>query len=315
MDGDAVNVKTVSDTASVLDAAAEHPDVTYIVPADAHGDTAHNVIRLEGFSHDTVQEAVHESLAAAHGDTALQWIMHNVPWVTLGFSAIRQYHAVEKGRPVGVAIHHGLADAVGRGGGALLGAKVGAGIGTLAGPIGTLVGTAAGALIAAMLGGRLANWWKQRGLRHALEVLKEALHTLGAGFGGRLEDIRGCLHAPLRMKEESLRALESHVEGLKGSWRWWVWPDFQTVLLDEAVLVGREAVQRERTAVAGVDAIISRAQETGRYEEIGLLLANAPVIRTRLGCANAVLEPVRYAREAVLKERRILHPELAEQLR
>lgn len=311
MDGHAVNVKTVAETASVLDVAADHPDVTYIVPADAHGETAHNVLRLEGFSHDTAKEAVHESIAAAHGDTALQWIMHNVPWVTLGFSALRQYHAVEKGKPIGVAIHHGLADTVGRGGGAILGAKAGAAIGTLVGPVGTLVG----AVIAAKLGGKLAKQYKERGLRRALDALKDALHVYGAKFSDRLQEIRDYLYAPLRTKEQSVCAVERHVQGLKRSWRWWLWPDFRTVLLDEAVQVGHEAVRRERAAVASVDAVIQRATETGRYEEIGLMLANSPVIRDLLGCTDAMLEPVRRAREAVLTERRYLHPELTDQLR
>lgn len=315
VDGHAVNVKTVADTASILPDAAAHPDVTYIVPADAHGATAHNVLHLDGFSHDTVHQAVHESLATVHGDTAFQWLAHHIPWVTLGFSAMRQINEIEKGKPIGPAISHCLADTAGRGGGAMLFGKIGAAIGSTAGPLGMIAAAGVGAIIGSLIGGAVAAQWKLRGLKRALAALTEALHSLGATFSDRLEEIRNHLHAPLRRMEQSLRALQQHVEARKRSWRWLIWPDFQTVLLDEAAQEGRKAVERERAAVARVNAILQTAKTTGRYESIGLMLANSPVIRQLLGCADAMLEPVQQAREAVLAERRILHPELAEKLR
>lgn len=306
VDGDPVNVKTVADTASVVPEAGDHPDVTYIVPEDAHGPVADNVVHLEGFSHDMAADAVHESVAAAQGETALQWLSHHIPWVTLGFAAVREFRAVERGKPLHVALQHGLTDTVLRGGGAILGGKAGALVGSVLGPPGTLVGAFVGASLGSMFGGKQALHCKQARLRRAVQGLEEALSTLGRAFADRLDDLSRHLRAPLSRMQDSLAVLQRHLERRKASWRWWLWPDFQTVLLDEAVRVGSETVQRERAAVERVEAAFRNARRSGRYDAIGVMLANSPALRKLLDCTDEMLEPVHRARAAVLTEWRYL---------
>lgn len=303
VDGHAANVKTVADIASIEADAAAHPHVIYYVPEDAHGHAAGNIVQLAGFKHDAAAEAVHDSIDSAHG------ILHHLPWVTIGFAVYRNYRAAQQGKDIGVAIHDTIAESIGRGTGVVVGAKTGAVIGTaLGGPIGTFLGAIVGSITGGLLGNAVVNVYKQRPLMHALERLENALERFGATYANRIEEIRALARAPLQRMEDELRRIAETVDHRKHSWRWWLWPDFYTVLLEEAMAASGRYLKRAREDAQAVESVLNDAVTTHRYAKLGALMANFPMVRERLGCDAAALEAVHNAREEVLFQRKQLNP-------
>ena len=279
VDGHAVNIKTVADIASVKAEAATHPGVLYLVPEDAHGHATGNIVHLAGFNHEAAKESLHEALSSAKGETALHSLFHHLPLVTIGFSAYRNIKAVQKGRDPLVAVHHGVAETVGRGTGVLLGAKGGAVAGLLFGPVGALIGGMLGGFGGALLGGAAAEKYKKIPLQKAVTNFDHELNIFGKSFSLCFGEIREYLQAPLVRMRCSLRDLTGEAEKRKKTLRWKLWPDFYTVLLDEAIKSGAAHVQTEQSNVARVDRIFDEAVKTHSYTKIGLIMVNSPAIR------------------------------------
>ena len=143
-------------------------------------------------------------------------------------------------------------------------------------------------------------------LVRACERLKEALHEYGKGFADQMDAIRDYARAPLIAMERSLEALERYVARRKATWRWYLWPDFHTVVLDVAAKAGRRVVEGERQTVGRFLSVLDQATRSDRYESVGLIMANSPVVRELLGANEDALAPVRNAWSEVIKERRNL---------
>jgi len=310
IDGHLANVKTVGDIASIKADALANPEVSYIVPEDAHGEAVGNIVRLLGFHHDAAQESVSEAMATAKGETAAANLASHLPWITLAFAIYRNYRAVQCGKDPWVAVKHTAMETLGRGAGIVIGAKVGATVGSTLGPVGTVLGAVLAGLLGGVAGGSIVEEWKRRPLRRALEDLRLTLHEFGARFATRLDSIREYLEIPLRRMQRAAQELQAQVEARKSHWRWWLWPDFYTVLLEEARDLGLRRVNELEEAVARVTGIFTEAQRTGRYEKVGLLMVNCPIVRELVGDDDVGLKRVMEARRRVLYERKQLNPHL-----
>lgn len=308
IDGHPANVKTVADIALIKAEAAAHPDVTYIVPEDVHGHAGGNIVRLADFKHEATKESVKSSLAAAHGDGAMHGLLHHIPWVTIAFAAYRNIKAVQRGKDPVLAVEHGIAEVICRGGGILVGAKVGAVIGTVFGPVGSFLGALAGGVCGALAGSAMAESYKEQPLRQALCRLQVALHDFGYSFKPKVDTIREWLYTPLRRTEEHFQRVQAYVDERKRTLRWMIWPDFYTVVLEEAVAYGRRKIDEERARIGRVGRILSEAQVTGRYEKVGLLMANSLPVCQKVGYSADLLERVRAAQQAVFWHRKQLDP-------
>jgi hypothetical protein len=309
VDGHSVNVKTVSDIASIKAEAAAHPGTQYLVPEDAHGHLASNMHHLAGLNHDAIKESVHQSLLEAHGDTAAHGLLHHLPLVTLGFAVYRNVEAVHKGVDPLVAIHHGIAETVGRGTGVALGAQCGTFVGSLCGPIGALIGGLLGGLGGALLGSAAANSYKRIPLNKALAELEQALDAYGKSFDYKIDEIKQYVMAPVVSMKSSLRQLQQIVENRKQTLRWLLWPDFYTVLLDQAMAVGNAKLATKESESSEVTGILDSAARSGRYAKVGLLMVNSPAVRELVGGDDRLLTPIESAQQNVLYERKQLNPD------
>ncbi len=311
VDGQYANVKTVASIASVKAEALAHPHVTYYVPEDAHGHATDNIVRLAWFKHDVAKESLKEGMASAKGETAAHGLGLHIPWITVGLAVYRNYKLVKLGKDPVVAAKHTAIESVGRGAGVLMGAKVGGLAGTAAGgPVGTLIGAVVGGMAGALGGGAIAEKWKLKPLRHALENLQTTLHDFGSSFAPKLDSLHEYLEIPLRRMQRSVHELQAQVDSRQRGWRWWLWPDFYTVLLEEAANQGRLHVRREQEEVSQVTAILAQARQTGRYEKVGLLMANCPIVCELVGFNQAQWKRIESARTKVLFERKQLNPKL-----
>ena len=308
VDGHAVNIKTVADIASVKAEAIAHPGVLYLVPEDAHGHAAGNIVHLAGFKHEVAKESLHEALSSAKGETALHSLFHHLPLVTIGFSAYRNIKAVQKGKDPLVAVHHGVAETVGRGTGVLLGAKGGAAAGLFFGPAGALVGGMLGGFGGALLGGAVAEKYKKIPLQKAMDNFDRELSIFGRSFRLHFGEIRQYLQAPLIRMQCSLRDLTEESEKRKSTLRWKVWPDFYTVLLDEAIKNGVTHVQTEQCNVTRVNGIFDEAEKTHSYTKVGLVMVNSPAVRELVGFDPALLEQVKISRQQLFYQRKQYNP-------
>ncbi len=308
VDGQMANVKTVSQLAAVKAQALIHPDVTYLVPEDAHGTVGGNIARVAGFSHSGAKEALKQGVLSAKGESALHSLTHHIPWITIGFATYRNVQAVRAGKDPKRAAVHTVMESVGRGTGVVAGGKIGGLIGGVFGPVGALVGAVGGGIAGAMVGGAIAEEWKQKPLRQAVAGLETALHTFGKSFEHRLEDVQDYIRAPYRRMCRSVEDLKQQVERRKSTFRWWFWPDFYTVLLEEAMLQGQEQARKEREAIRPALETIRHAQATGHFERFGLLMANSPVVCELVGFDGALLKAIEKAQGKVFFERKQLDP-------
>ncbi len=311
VDGHPVNVKTVQDIASIKAEALAHHGVTYIVPSDAHGHLASNMAHVAGFHHDAVHSSLHEGIAAAHGEHALHGLGMHLPVLTVAASAYRNYQAVQMGKDVSVAIKHTVVESVGRGTGGVVGLKTGGAVGgllTLGNPLGIAVGAAIGAIGGGLLGGSLAEQHKRKPLDAAVLSMKTALHSYGATFSDKLDEVRGYLEAPLIRLQSSLTQVENDLEQRKSRLIWWLWPDFYTVLLEETARQGYKEVAFEWQKVSSVARIIQEAKQLKQFEKIGIMMANHPAVSELVGDSPSKLAAVYTARKAVFHERKQFDP-------
>jgi hypothetical protein len=308
VDGHAVNIKTVADIASVKAEAVAHPGVLYLVPEDAHGHATGNIVHLAGFNHEAAKESLHEALSSAKGETALHSLFHHLPLVTIGFTAYRNIKAVQKGKNPLVAVHHGVAETVGRGTGVLLGAKGGAAAGFFFGPAGALIGGVLGGFGGALLGGAAAEKYKKIPLQKAMNNFDQELNIFGRSFRLHFDEIHQYLQAPLVRMQCSLRDLTGEAEKRKKTLRWKLWPDFYTVLLDEAIKNGLTRVQTEQNNVVRVNMILNEATKTHSYTKVGLIMVNSPAIRELVGFDPALLERIEVSRQQLFYQRKQYNP-------
>jgi len=308
VDGHPVNVKTIQDLASIKAEAIAHHGITYLVPTDAQGHLTENMAHIAGFKHDAAHSGLKEGLASAHGEHALHGIGMHLPLLTIGFSAYRNYQAVQLGKDVAVAVKHTVVESVGRGAGGVVGAKAGALAGSFFGPLGTVIGAVGGAVGGALLGGSVAEQYKRKPLDAAILGMQISLHDYGMTFTHKLESVRGYLEAPLIRMQSSLRGVERDLAARKSRIAWWIWPDFRTVLLEETLAVGQDQMAEEQQRVRLVTKVFERAKSTGRFEEIGLMMVNVPAVCELIGFDKNKLAAVAAARQSVFHERKQLNP-------
>lgn len=309
IDGHAANVKLVSDIASFKADALAHPSVTYLVPSDAHGYATGNIVRVDGLGHDSVKDSAKDAIFAAKGEGAMHGLGVHLPWITVGFAAYRNYRLVKySGKDPWAAAKHGVIESVGRGTGVVAGGKIGAGFGAMFGPIGMLLGAVGGALAGAAVGGALAENCKRKPLVAAYENLRQRLAELGLSFQAKLDAIEDCIRASLTSKQHAQRQLQDLVCKRKGSLGFILWPDFYTVLLEEVSHVGDLAISRENTAILPALKVVRKARSGHGWDELGLLLTNAPPVCELLGADPAMLDRIRDARAKVFTERKHLNP-------
>ena len=308
VDGHPVNVKTIQNIASIKAEAMAHHGVTYIVPTDAQGHLTENMAHVAGFKHDAAHAGLKQGFASAHGEHALHGLGMHLPLLTIGFSAYRNYQAVQLGKDVAVAMKHTVVESVGRGAGGVVGAKAGALAGSLFGPIGTLIGAVGGAVGGALLGGSVAEQYKRKPLDAAILRMQVSLHEYGLTFTHKLETVRGYLEAPLIRMQSSLRGVERDLEVRKERIVWWIWPDFCTVLLEETLAEGQNQIVEEQQRVSLVTNVLDQAKRTGRFEEIGLMMVNVPAVCELIGYDKNKLAAVNVARQSVFHERKQLNP-------
>lgn len=303
-----VNIKTVSDIASIKSEALAHGHVTYLVPEDAHGHAAGNIEVLHGFSHHAADHAVHHAIAAAHGETASHATGLHLPWLTVAFAVRRNWMAVNQGRDVGVAVGFGVTESIGRGGGGMIGSKVGGLIGSALGPVGAVLGAIIGGLGGGIAGGAVAEKIKHKPLRGALDALSASLHDYGGNFAPKLDQIAAYITAPLVRMREALLDLESQVSARQRRIAWWIWPDFRTVLLEEAANFGRHKLSSQEAEARKLLRIIETSRNSRVYTDIGLIMMNAPEISELLGDNACKRAKVVETQKTVFHWRKQLNP-------
>ena len=306
IDGHPVNVKTVQDIASIKAEALTHHGVTYLVPTDAHGHLLGNMHHVAGFHHNAVHSSLHEGIASAHGEHALHGLGMHLPLLTVGFSAYRNYQEMQRGKDAAVAIKHTVVESVGKGTDGVVGAKAGALAGSFLGPLGILAGGVLGAVGGGLLGGVVANHVKRKPLETAMARMESALHEYGASFADKLETVRGYLEAPLLRMRSSLGQIESNLIQRQSRLRWWIWPDFYTVLLEATAARGRQEIAKEQENVQRVVRVFEQTKQSKRFTEIGVIMANHPAISELVGDSPNELKTVRAARQKVFYERKQL---------
>lgn len=310
VDGQAVNVKTVQDIASIKADALTHPDTIYFVPEDATGVASPNIMRLVGFNHDDLQGLTNQTVDSSLDSTdTLIGIAGHLPIIPLFSSVMRNHKAIEQGRDKDVAVKHVILDTLGRGGGAGLGALIGGTIGTVIGPVGTIIGGALGVIIGGMFGQGLAEDVKQQPLQKALEKFEQQLQKFGANYANRLQRVLYSLNHPYLRQQQTLQQFNQQFELKKKKIRWWVFPDFQSVLVEQTAILAQQKVDKQKTIVANIETQLTKAQVQQDYRPLALVMLNVPHMREILGVDLLALRHINEQRERVYYERSQLYPE------
>lgn len=310
VDNQAINVKTVQDIASIKAQALAHPDIIYLVPEDAFGEASNNIIKLDGFNHEQLANLTNEAIDNSLEPTeSLMNVASHLPIVPLLFSIIKNRKAVEQGRDQDVAIKHIILDTLGRGGGAGLGTLIGGSIGTIGGPIGTLIGSALGAVIGGIFGLNITEKRKQQPLQKALEKFEELLQKFGGIYANRLPRILHLLHQPFIRKNQALQQINEAFKLKKKKLQWWFFPDFHTVLLEQAIVFAHKNVNKEKVILAKIELQLTDAHTQQDYRPLALVILNIPHIREILGTDLLLLRYINIQCEKVYYERSQLYPE------
>lgn len=310
VDGHAVNVKTVADIAEIKATALAHPDVTYIVPIDARGTLTDNMQRLGGFSHHQMQHATDQAIIDTSPMDAIDSAAMHLPIIPLVFSIVRNRKAVQQGRDVEVAAKHVVLDTLGRGGGAGLGALIGGTVGTLAGPVGTVVGTALGGMLGSLLGAHYVDELKKIPLKKAIHLFEQQLQQFGRVYANRLARVLHILYQPHTRQQQCLVQIEHQLKYRQKGWRWWLFPDFYTVLLAQTQQYAVQQIEQQQCHLAKIETQLNQAQQQGDYRPLGLIMLNVPEMRVILGVDLLRLRSLQQQREQVYYERSQLHPDI-----
>lgn len=304
----AINVKTVQDIASIKETALAHPDVMYIVPEDAAGEAGDNIVRLADFNHAAVSHQLHQSIEDAHGSTAFEAMGVHLPLVSMAFSLHRNAKAVDQGRHWHVAAQHVVIDTATRGIGTAIGAGIGGTIGSIIGPIGTMAGAVAGGVIGGYFSAQLGNEIKQLPLKKALDAFETQLQAFGAVYSNRLDRVIDVLKRPYQRKAAHLTKLSEQLAVRQRGLRWWVWPDFYTVALQEAQQHGRQHQQRQQEVLNQIEQTLRQADGQQNHQPLGLIMLNVPEMREILGVDLIALRQLAEQREQVYLQRTQLDP-------
>ena len=309
VDDQAVNVKTVQDITSIKAQALAHPDTIYLVPEDAVGEASGNIVRLDGFNHEDLQNLTDQAVDSGVDSTdALMSVTGHLPVVPLLFSVMRNRKAVEQGRDKDVAVKHVIFDTLGRGGGAGLGALIGGTIGTMAGPIGTVIGSALGAVVGGMFGQHIAEEMKQQPLQKALAKFEQQLQKFGATYATRLNRILHILQQPYVRQQQALQQINQQFSAKKKKLRWWFFPDFYSVLLEQTALFAQQQINQQKIILAKIEIQLTNAHAQQDYRPLGLIMLNIPHMREILGTDLIALRYMNEQRECVYYERSQLYP-------
>ena len=233
----------------------------------------------------------------------------HLPIVPLLFSVMRNRKAVEQGRDKDVAVKHVILDTLGRGGGAGIGALIGGTVGTIAGPVGTVIGTALGAMLGGMFGQGIAEDIKQKPLEQALVKFEQQLQKFGATYANRLKRVLHILQQPYVRQQKALQQLNQLFEAKKNNIRWWFFPDFQSVLLEQTAIFAQQQVDKQKIILAKIEMQLTDAHEQQDYRPLGLVMLNVPHMREILGVDLMALRYLNIQREKVYYERSQLYPE------
>jgi len=310
VDGQAVNVKTVLDIAEIKAVALAHPDVIYLVPEDAQGVETNNIQRLADFNHDDLAANLGAAINQADTHDAVSDLASHLPVIPFAFSLFRNYQAVQQGRSSDVAMRHVVLDTLGKGGGAALGALVLGTVGSVAGPVGTLVGTTIGGLLGRYLGGELVDDIKKQPLRQAIEIFEKHLQQFGAVYIDRSQRVIHALYQPWQRQQAALNQLSQQLQQRQR--RFWkrYWPDFRTVLLQQAVAYGQQQQDQQLPALKSLENQLSSASARHDYKPLALLMLNTPHLRELLGVDLLSLRYLELLRQRVYRERTELDPAL-----
>jgi len=310
VDGHMANVKNVADTVTIKGDALAHKDVIYLVPSDVHGHVGGNIVSLPGLHHDATKDAVNEGISTAKGHAALHGLGLHLPWITVGFAAYRNYRLVKDyNKDPLIAIKHATIESIGRGSGLVVGAKAGGIGGSLFGPIGAVIGAVVGGVAGAIAGGSLAEMYKLKPLRSAIEQFEVSLTAFGMSFAPHISAIRQFVTNPLTRMQQTQQELTQIVSERKSSFRYILWPDFYTILLDEARQSATNIIVSEQSRIQGVTTILDNAKRHGKWMPLGVLMANAPEVRYQVGYNQHLLDDLVNARQIVFRERKHLNPQ------
>ncbi len=305
-----VNIKDVANIGSIKADAIAHPGVTYIVPSDAHGHVIENIQRLDGFNHQHINDAIHQSLAQVHGTSAMESAGIHLPIFTIAFAITRNTKQVIKdGKDVGVAATHTMKEIITKGTGVVAGAQICGTIGTILFPgFGTVLCSIAGAMIGGIAGAVCGEKWKRLPLNSAIKNMEESLDEYGKSYSSKIRDIMAYIDKPICNMNRSYHELQSVYERRASSLRYKLWPDMYTVMIERSLVNAKQQIDDLKRMMDNVKNIVTSADEKGNWKQLGLLMATEPNIRSEIGSNDALLRNLHQARRRVWEERKKLDP-------
>lgn len=303
VDGQMVNVKTVSDIVAIKDIAEQRPEVLFIVPGDAKGEEAENIIKLEGFSYEDAQDSLQEAIAQAKGEQAFDAILHHLPLSTIGFTLYRRIRSVRAGQSIESAIQMGAIEILCNATGVVLGAKTGAAIGSSLGPFGTVVGAIIGSILGRLIADVVAADWKLRPFQDAMQQFEETLSRVGHLAARHLERLSEIAWRPYKHLQQSLRVISTELKQRKRTLRWFLWPDFFTVLLDTSAKQGYSRLREYEQAARNIENTIRKLAAQRQQAKLGIIVINTPGACEAVGCPPDLLAKVKEAHSRVSRER------------
>lgn len=118
----------------------------------------------------------------------------HIPILTIAISSFREFNLlVDNKTDTITSLKNVCLDAIGAGGGGLVGTKAGALVGSIFGPIGTLVGGVVGAVGGAIGGRTITNSIKQRPLRNAIEEYQSGVTCMKDEASNKARNMLDCI--------------------------------------------------------------------------------------------------------------------------
>lgn len=303
VDGNMVNVKTVSDIASIQDIASQHPDVTFVVPEDANGEAVGNIVKLEGFGYEDTKNSLHEAVSQATGEPALNSLLYHIPWVTISATLYRRFQSIRAGQALDSALRMAGIELICNTAGVCIGGKIGAASGSLFGPLGTLIGTIAGAVLGRIVGGEIATELKLGKFRTCMTEFEQALSEVGRIAAQRIDRLYSLAWQPCRRIEQGIAVLSNAVRTRKRSVKQLLWPDFLTILLRAALKQGYARRQEYEQIAWDTETKLRNLAETGQYTKLGMIVVNTPSAYEAIDCSVALRNRVENTYSRVQRER------------
>ena len=145
-------------------------------------DAAHNLVNsLHNVGSEMLNAAATNVDVSGLTDVSNVDITGHLPVITIALSSFREIQLLSDDKTdIISSLRNITLDAVGTGGGAIVGAQLGAVAGSVAGPVGTLAGSIIGAIGGAMGGRRLTNRIKMRPLKKAIREYEQQYSIMKA---------------------------------------------------------------------------------------------------------------------------------------